>query len=171
LRDRIEGYLDRLYGFAFALTQDRDDCRDLVQDCVLRALSAARVPRDEPAYRAWLFRIMRNAFIDRCRRSGVEVGLDPEFDDGDDDEAGWCGDRRIIDVLTVRVAVAKLPPAHREIIGLVDFVGLSYQEAADVLGVAQGTIMSRLSRARKSLLATIESNNITPIARARGQRP
>lgn len=171
MRERIEGYLDRLYGFAYALTQDSDELRDLVQDCALRALGAARAPQDEPAYRAWLFQIMRNAFIDRCRRSGVEVGLDADFDETDDVDAGWCGDRRIIDVLTVRFAMAKLPAAQREVIGLVDFVGLSYQEAAEVLGVAQGTIMSRLSRARKSLLAAIERDNITPIARARGRRP
>ena len=103
---------------------------------MLRALDARRSPHDEPAYRAWLFRIMRNAFIDKCRRSGVDVASTLNSTMSDDDEAGWCGDRRIIDVLTVRFAVAKLPPAHREIIGLVDFVGLSYQEAADVLGVA-----------------------------------
>jgi len=170
LRERIEGYLDRLYGFAYALTQDSDESRDLVQDCALRALGAARMPHDEPAYRAWLFRIMRNAFIDKCRRSGVEVGLDAEFDETDDVDAGWCGDGRIIDVLTVRFAVARLSSAHREIIALVDFAGLSYQEAAEVLGVAQGTIMSRLSRARQALLAVMEADNVTPISRARGRR-
>ena len=167
---RIEAYLERLYGFAYALTQDRDAARDLVQELALRALDAGRAPRDEPAYRAWLFRIMRNAFIDKYRRSGKEVGLDPDFDDTDDAEAGWCGDRRIIDVLTVRFAVAKLPSAQREIIALVDFSGLSYQEASEVLGVAQGTVMSRVSRARKALLAVMEADNVTPISRARSGR-
>lgn len=171
MRAWIEPYLDRLYGFAFALTQDQDDSRDLVQECAVRALSAARRPVDEPARRAWLFRILRNAFIDRARRRGAEVGLDPVADThADDDEAGWGGDRRIVDVVTVRIALAKLTTNHREIIALVDVVGLSYREAADVLGLAEGTIMSRLARARKALLAVMEQENVTPISRARGRR-
>jgi RNA polymerase sigma-70 factor (ECF subfamily) len=171
LRAWIEPYLGRLYGFAFALTQDRDESYDLVQDCALRALSAARRPSDEPARRAWLFRILRNTFIDKYRRNGVEVGFDPAIDDyADDADAGWCGDRRLIDVVTVRIAVARLPTAQREVIALVDFVGLSYREAAEVLGVAEGTIMSRLARARKALLDVLEQENVTPLARARGQR-
>ncbi|MCB1487247.1 MAG: RNA polymerase sigma factor [Bauldia sp.] len=169
MRARIEAYLERLYGFAYALTQDPDAARDLVQECAVRALDAGRVPYDEPAYRAWLFRILRNAFIDRNRRSGKETGLEPDIDEPDDRDAGWCGDSRIIDVLTVRFAVARLPSAHREIIALVDFVGLSYQEASEVLGVAQGTVMSRVSRARKALLAEMEAGNVTPISRARSR--
>jgi RNA polymerase sigma-70 factor (ECF subfamily) len=171
LREWIEPYLDRLYGFALALTQDQDDSRDLVQECALRALAATRRPSDEPARRAWLFRILRNAFIDKYRRRGVEVGLDPVVETfAEDDDAGWGGDRRIIDVVTVRIAIARLTTAQREIIALVDFTGLSYREAAEVLGVAEGTVMSRLARARKALLAVMERENVTPIARARERR-
>ncbi len=171
LREWIEPHLNRLYGFAFALTQDRDVSSDLVQECVVRALAAKQRPTDEPARRAWLYRILRNAFIDNYRKSGREVGLDPTIDThADDAECGWRGDRRIIDVVTVRIAVARLTAAQREIIALIDFVGLSYGEAASVLGVAEGTIMSRLARARKALLAVMQRENVTPLARARGQR-
>ena len=171
LRAWIEPHLNRLYGFAFALTQNRDESQDLVQECVLRALSAKRRPTDEPARRAWLFRILRNAFIDEYRKSGREVGFDPTIDDyAEDTDSGWRGDHRIIDVVTVRIAIARLSAAQREIIALVDFVGFSYAEAADVLGVAEGTIMSRLARARKALLAVLEKENVTPLARARRQR-
>ncbi len=171
MRDWIEPYLNRLYGFAFALSQDRDESRDLVQECVVRALAAKRRPTDEPARRAWLFRILRNAFIDNYRKSGREIAFDPEIDNhADDAESGWRGDRRIIDVVTVRIAITRLSAAQREIIGLVDFVGFSYAEAADVLGVAEGTVMSRVARARKALLAVMEKENITPLARVRGLR-
>jgi RNA polymerase sigma-70 factor (ECF subfamily) len=170
LRGRIEPYLDRLYGFAYALSQDRDQSRDLVQECALRALEATRKPRDERAYRAWLFRILRNAFIDKCRKTGMETGLDGAADAADDAESGWSGDRRIIDVVTVRIAVGKLSAAHREIIALVDFVGLSYVEAAEILGVAEGTVMSRLARARGALLTIIADDNVTPLSRARRPR-
>lgn len=166
-RDWTEGNLDRLYGFAYALTQDGDRSRDLVQECMLRALGAARRPRDEPAYRAWLFRILRNAFIDECRKLRRETWLDPDADFVDDAEAGWGGDARLVDIVTVRLAMAKLSVAHREAIALVDFVGLTYAEAAAVLGVPEGTVMSRMSRARKALLALIEEGNVTPFERAR----
>ena len=171
MREWIEPHLNRLYGFAFALTQDRDESRDLVQECVVRALSAKRQPADEPARRAWLCQILRNVFIDNYRKAGREVGFDAAIDNhADDAESGWCGDRRIVDVVTVRIAITRLTAAHREIIALIDFVGLSYGEAADVLGVAEGTIMSRLARARKALLAVMQRENVTPLARVRGQR-
>ena len=70
----------------------------------------------------------------------------------------------------MRIAIARLTTAQREIIALVDFTGLSYREAAEVLGVAEGTVMSRLARARKALLAVMERENVTPIARARERR-
>ena len=169
MREWIEPHLNRLYGFAFALTQDRDQSQDLVQECVVRALAAKRRPADEPARRAWLFRILRNAFIDKYRRSGREVGIGPAINGfADDTESGWRGDRRIIDVVTVRIAITRLSAAQREIIALIDFVGFSYAEAADVLGVAEGTVMSRIARARKALLTVLERENITPLTRARG---
>ena len=65
---RIEPYMKRLYGYAFSLTGDADRAKDLTQDCAVKALAAVRVPIDEPAYRSWLFRIMRNSFIDGLRR-------------------------------------------------------------------------------------------------------
>lgn len=171
LRAWIEPHLKRLYGFAFALTQDRDESQDLVQECVVRALAAKRRPTDEPARRAWLFRILRNAFVDQYRKTGREVGLDPSLDDYAEDGAnGWHGDHRIVDVVTVRIAVTRLSAAQREIIALIDFVGFSYAEAANVLGVAEGTVMSRIARARKALLAVLETENVTPLASARRQR-
>lgn len=165
MRAWIEPNLDRLYRFAYALAQDGDQARDLVQECALRALEAARCPRDETAYRAWLFRILRNAYIDRRRKAGRETEIDAAAHVADDEEAGWSGDRRVVDVITVRIAVTKLPIVHREIIGLVDFVGLSYAEAADVLDIAEGTVMSRLSRARKALLEIMAEDNVTPFVR------
>jgi len=169
-RGWIEGNLDRLHGYAYVLVDDWDESRDLVHDCVMRALGAVRRPCDEQAFRAWLFRILRNAFIDKCRKSGKEVQLDPDEDFADDEDAGWGGDSRMIDIVTVRIAMARLSVAHREIIALVDFVGLSYVETAKVLSIAEGTVMSRLCRARKALLQIVADGNVTPLARARSAR-
>ena len=72
-RARIEAYLRRLYGYALSLARNHHQAEDLVQECALRALSAKNTPDDEPAYRAWLFRILRNAFLDGVRREKTAV--------------------------------------------------------------------------------------------------
>ncbi len=161
--DWIETNLDRLYGFAFSLTQDSDRARDLVQECALKAIAARRQPTEAAAYRAWLFRILRHCFIDRHRKTAAEVQLDEGDDTSVDDGAVWTGERRLVDVITVRIAMTKLPVAHREIIGLVDIIGLTYAEAAEVLSIPEGTVMSRLSRARKALLILVATDNVTPL--------
>jgi len=160
---RIEAYLARLYGYAISLANDRELARDLVQECAVRALSAARVPNDEAAYRAWLFRILRNAFIDRQRRENGNPVIDNDLSEVEEDAQIWRYDDRMVSVLTVRLGLARLSHAHREIIALVDFGGFSYAEAAGFLEVPKGTVMSRLSRAREALLETISESNVQPI--------
>lgn len=73
----------------------------------------------------------------------------------------WGGDERLINVLTVKLALEKLAPHDQEIIGLIDLAGLSYAETATVIGAPTGTVMSRISRAR--LLALVEDTNVRPI--------
>ncbi len=165
-RKKIEAYLGRLFGYAFSLTRSREDSQDLVQDCVLRALSARSVPGDEPAYRAWLFRILRNLWYDQIKRPKlVELGL--PADDQLTDTDVWSGDERRINALTVRLALSRLSLQQREVIALVDIVGLSYAEAARVLALPTGTVMSRLSRARRALLAILaEDPTRAPLVRA-----
>ncbi len=161
-RDRLEGYLSRLFGYGLSLTNDHDQAGDLVQECALKALSAARVPTDEAAYRAWLFRILRNAFLDRQRRRrrrGQAVELTDEMAA---DGGIWHGDDRLISAITVRLGLAKLSRAHREILAVIDMVGFSYAEAAELLGVPVGTVMSRISRARQALLLCIGESKVRP---------
>lgn len=170
-RRRIAGYLGRLYGYAFSLTGDRDRARDLVQDCALRAMTARRWPSDEPAYRAWLFRILRNAFLDEERRAGHNGSLSADDTLAPDSREVWHFDEGLVSRLTVRIGLSKLSPPHREVITLVDLVGFSYRETSDLIGVPTGTVMSRLSRARQCLLQTITDSNVQPLhAEARPAR-
>lgn len=167
-RKRIEPYLPRLYGYAFSLLRDAPSAEDLVQDCALRAISARSVPTDEAAYRAWLFRIMRNLFFDGLRRDQrAAFVIDPDASEEDGVEY-WGGDERLIDQVTVRLAFERLDARHREILGLVDISGLSYREAASVLDVPDGTVMSRISRARKKLLELIEDSNVRALPVRKG---
>lgn len=152
--DGLTALLPRLFAFARSMLGDRDTARDLVQEAVSRALAAQRVPDEPPAYRAWMFRILRNAALDEIRRRQRPV---PE----DFATANlWSFDDANIAKITVEQGLAALPPAHREIICLIDIAGFSYGEAADLLQVPVGTVMSRIARARGALLAAIDSNNL-----------
>ncbi len=161
-RSRIESYLKRLNGYAYGLTGDSDKAMDLVQDCALKALSAAHEPVDENAYRAWLYRILKNSFIDDLRKRAREPFT---LNEESIDQRGeyFEGDERLIDAVTVRLALTKLPSMHYRIISLVDVAGLSYAETAEELGIPIGTVMSRISRARQALIALIGAENVRPM--------
>ena len=168
---RIEAYLPRLYGYALSLAGNHHQAEDLVQECAVRALTARNIPSDEPAYRAWLFRILRNAFVDQVRRKNTaamaakDEYFTPEME-------YWQGDERFITVLTVKFEMAKLPRHQREIIALIDIVGLSYAETGHLLAVPVGTVMSRISRARRMLLEAIGASNVheLPVKKKKGIR-
>ncbi|RDD61780.1 RNA polymerase sigma factor [Ferruginivarius sediminum] len=169
--DRLEAMLGRLFGYALALTQDREQARDLVQDCVVRALQARRLPQDEPAFRAWLFTILRNLHIDGGRRKGLTpVGTPQDAEAPAESWIVWRADETLVDRVTVRLAFSKLPSEKREVIALVDLAGFSYAEAATIMQVPRGTVMSRLSRARLALLDVLQDSNVRalPVRRKRG---
>jgi RNA polymerase sigma-70 factor (ECF subfamily) len=170
-RTRIEVYLRRLYGYAFSLSGNHHQSEDLAQECAVRALSAKNTPNDERAYKTWLFRILRNAFLDQVRHNKT-VASAAEDDKFASETEFWQGDERFITILTVKIEMAKLPRQQREIIALIDLVGLSYAETAQLLGVPVGTVMSRISRARRKLLDAIGSSNVRelPVERKRGVR-
>jgi len=166
VRSWIEANVDRLYGYAYSLTQNREEARDLVHDAVIRAMEASHKPVEGAGCKAWMFRILRNAFIDCRRRAGVVIPFGLPDDVPCEPGLAWTGDNRMVDILTVRLALEKLPIMQREIIVLVDCVGCTYAEAARVLDIPDGTVMSRLSRARKALLDLVQEGNVTPIRRA-----
>ncbi len=151
---RLSALLPRLVAFARTMVGSPEVAHDLVQEAAARALTARRVPDEAPAYRAWMFRIVRNAAIDELRRSKVESALDPPAPQVD----LWRYEDRYIAKMTVERGLDSLPPAHREIIALIDIAGFSYAEAAELLEVPSGTVMSRIARARSALLAAIESS-------------
>lgn len=172
-RERILPYLQRLYGYARYLTMDPGRAEDLVQETCIRALASKRQPADDPAYRAWLFRILRNLHIDEGRRASRRQAV--EVDIGTVDEVAMeysSTPDRLTDELDVRAAMARLRPDHAEILAMVDVGGLSYREAADVLDVPVGTVMSRVSRARAALLAALEHGDgkVVSLAQRRKSR-
>jgi RNA polymerase sigma-70 factor (ECF subfamily) len=146
---QIVAALPRLRRFARTLTRNATDADDLVQIAVERALLRIEQWRPDSSLLSWLFGIVRNAWIDearvRRRRSQIFVP---------DDVAEHVGDSstsHIVDLMSIQAALERLPDEQRLAVGLVLVEGLSYKEAADVLGVPIGTLTSRLARGRSAL--------------------
>lgn len=144
---------DALYRYAVTLTRNRIEADDLVQDCMERALRKWKLRRGSVPLRPWLFRMMRNLHVSRWRRMRRHQGhaqLD-EFS-AQPPVAGNQEDRVELNRLLTRLM--DLPSEQREALVLVTIEGLSYADTARTLGVAEGTVMSRISRARASLRDT-----------------
>ena len=155
----------RLFGYALVLAGKPDVAQDLLQECALKALSSRSRPSRERTVRAWLFKIMRNAWIDRRRCHHPSEQIDTSCEPIGCD--AWRHDDRVIAAITVRQALAQIHPTHREVIELVDIAGFRYAETAEILGVPVGTVMSRLSRARLALIEAIGRGNVETCAAVR----
>lgn len=148
--------LPNLYRFALRLSRQRDVAEDLVQMTVERALATRDRYDAGLRLEPWLIRILRNAWIDMTRRTrtrGVEVDIVDAPEAAVVDGARTTESALMLDA-TER-ALATLPEDQREIVLLVCYQELSYAEAAEILGIPRGTVMSRLSRARAALAAKL----------------
>jgi RNA polymerase sigma-70 factor (ECF subfamily) len=147
--DGVLACLTSLRAFAISLTRDVDQAEDLVQETVLRAITKQEQFQAGTCLQAWLFTILRNHFFSAHRRSMREE----EDADGSYAAAMVCvaDQEDKIMIQDVAAALSKLPQLQREAIVLVGAEGLSYEEAAQALGCAIGTIKSRVSRARNCL--------------------
>lgn len=149
LRDSIIDLLPRLRRFARTLARDPHDADDLVQATVERALAHADQRRPDSRLSSWLFGILRNAWIDegRSRRRRRTWQAEEHL-------AENVGDPSIgspAELLSVHDALARLSEEQRLAVTLVLIEGLSYKEAAEVMGVPIGTLTSRLARGREAL--------------------
>jgi RNA polymerase sigma-70 factor (ECF subfamily) len=151
---------------ALTLTAQPADAEDLVQETLLRAFRA--IDRFDGAHpRAWLLTIMRNAEVNRHRRRRPQLLDDPDADMERLIAADLSPTPEEIVVgasfdAVVDAALAALPIAHRQVVALVDIDGLSYAEAARVLDIPEGTVMSRLHRARKRIRTRLAASGLAP---------
>ena len=144
----IAQQIPRLRRYARALTGDRSAADDLVQDTLERALSRFHLWRRGSDLRAWLFTIMHNLYVNQIRsriRHQHEALDEPTTDALQYREPDWSELRDIGD------AIAKLPVEQRTVLLLVGLEQFTYEEAARVLDVPIGTVMSRLSRGRERM--------------------
>jgi RNA polymerase sigma factor (sigma-70 family) len=153
LRDELVNLLPRLRRFGRALTRHREDADDLVQVAVERALNRAEQWAPGTRLDSWLFRIMKNAWIDeiRARNRRDEVLLPEEAGE----HVGVASMDAHADALAVQQAMNRLNDDQRAAVALVLVEGLPYKEAAEVLDIPVGTLTSRLARAREALQAQL----------------
>jgi RNA polymerase sigma-70 factor (ECF subfamily) len=150
-------HLDALYSFALKLTRARDDAEDLVSDTMLRAFDRWEQYQLGTNVRAWLFTILYHTFVSRKRRIDareVQLPEDPEGWSayeavGESDPEGKFYDSFIDEEVTREID--RLPEDYRTAVVLSDIQGLRYAEIAEILGIPEGTVKSRLFRGRRIL--------------------
>lgn len=156
-------YLDQLYGTALRMTRNPADAEDLVQETYAKAFAAFGSYKQGTNLRAWLFRILRNTFINAYRKTQREPVSSPadQLTDGqllgietrgaggarsaESEALERLGDQDVID------AMSALPEDFRTAVYLADVEGFSYKEIAEIMDTPTGTVMSRVHRGRKLL--------------------
>ncbi len=156
---------DRLYNFAHWLTQDREEAEDLVQETYAKALKGFRSFQPGTNFRAWIYQILHNTFL--TSRTGLSstatVPLEPESEQqsisGVNSAASETPESILLqraDRELVQEALGRLPVPYREVLLLCEFEEMSYQEISATLAIPMGTVMSRLSRARRALRDAVQ---------------
>jgi len=152
----------KLYNFAHWLAQDRAAAEDLVQETYMKALRGFSSFQQGTNFRAWMYKILRNTFLTTKAGLKVSVSLDSDGDDKPAEPAVTETPESVllarVEVETIQSALEKLPVKFREIILLCDLEEMSYQEIGQTLGIPIGTVMSRLSRARKAMRELLAAN-------------
>lgn len=149
--EELLDYVPRLRRFAHALARNPADADDLLQAAIERAL--ARADQWQPGTRldSWVYRIMRNLWIDTTRSSRRRAETFVAAEEGD--HVGRTGDQEaVVELGNVARAMQALPPEQREAVALVVIEGFAYKEAAAILDVPIGTLTSRLIRGREALM-------------------
>ena len=149
VKSQIEYSRNKLYQGAYSWCHDRALAEDLVQECLLKAVSSKSEVKDLKYLDTWLFRILINTWHDYLKKQKSLENLDDyAFSSISDIENEYLTGEL---VSMVRQEISKLPIALREIITLSDYSGFSYQQVGDILDVPIGTVMSRLYKARRTL--------------------
>lgn len=159
IRPLIIEFLPRLRRFAYSLAGNPDQGDDLVQETCLRALSRADQWQPGTRLDSWMYRIAQNIWLDRMRANkvrGPSIDIDSLPDLASHDGRAVTESRLTLEEVTR--GIARLPADQQVLVSLVCVEGLSYKEAADVLQVPIGTVMSRLARARRALYIAIHGH-------------
>jgi RNA polymerase sigma-70 factor (ECF subfamily) len=150
---------EQLYNFAHWLTQDRAEAEDLVQETYAKALRGFSSFQPGTNFRAWMYRILRNSFL--SSRTGLKTMVVLDEERGEALPAETATPEALLieqaNQQMVQLAMEALPLPFREILLLCEVEEMSYQEISEALAIPIGTVMSRLSRARKALRGALQT--------------
>lgn len=169
LQDEALSHIDALYRTAYRMTGNAMDAEDLVQETYLRAFRSLHQFRPGTNLRAWLFKILTNAYINDYRKRSrrprstsldnvedyylyahlIDSGIQPASSGPEEEVLSQIPDEAVL------AALDALPEEFRQVVLLADVEGFSYREIAEILGIPVGTVMSRLHRARRRLRQSI----------------
>lgn len=165
----IPPHLGVLRRYALVLTRDADEAEDLVQEALLKAIGAAHTWQPGRPVRPWLLAILHNAHVSRRRRRQVEAACAGELAQALPRSVPAAQPGRV-ELGRTMEALLTLPDEQREVLVLVALEGLAYKDAAELLGIPLGTLMSRLGRAREALRAAVGEGREAPARPAAGLR-
>lgn len=160
-------FVDALYNTAYRMTRNAEDAEDLVQETYFKAYKYYDKFEEGTNFKAWLFKIMKNTFINNYRKRLLTppqsdfADIEESFESQVSEEAGQQiknpEEEFLEDVLDedVQRSLESLPPDYRMVVLLADLEGFSYKEIAEILDVPVGTVMSRLYRGRRLLEKTM----------------
>lgn len=164
----VERCIPRLRRYALALTGNRESADDLTQDALERAWRNRALWQPGTDLRAWLFTVLHNVYANGVRSARSTVSLDedgPVADALHAQPAGSAAEGGVV-LSELRAALALLTPEQRAVVLLVGLEQMNYAEAATVLDVPVGTVMSRLSRGRERLRLMLNAGVQPPVATA-----
>ena len=160
MEELLKANLDKIFNYALFITGNRDKALDLMQDTIVTVLSKKHLYREEEHFRSWIFRILKNNYINKVKHDAV-TGEISYSDLAKDDDSGIIDfpDTRIspeelsdpILKERIREVFETMPAEYREVIVMIHIDGLSYEETAQTLSIPVGTVMSRLHRGRNFL--------------------
>jgi RNA polymerase sigma-70 factor, ECF subfamily len=156
-RDQMVALIPSLRSFARGLCGSPDLADDLAQDAMMRAWAARESFMPGTNFRAWMFVILRNQFYSTIRKNSRMTTWDPEA--AERILVQPAEQQHAIHLTDLAAAMQKLRPEQREVLMLIGANGLSYEEAADIVGCAIGTIKSRVARGRRALQALIDGES------------
>jgi RNA polymerase sigma-70 factor, ECF subfamily len=152
---RLGDHIDRLYRAAWALCGSKADAEDLVQETYARVLARPRLLRDEDDL-GYLLRALRNTFLNARRNEARRLRPTALPDEVDVVDPQAREPQAALEAAEIYAAVAALPTDFRDVLVAVDVTGLTYKETSKALRIREGTVMSRLYRARQQVARSLE---------------